>query len=127
MDECSSYCSSRFSGNPVIWDGIINALVLNNSILRISASWNEKQLVKFSVSLFQGAEQRVVASYLLEVEDVDERLAAALKIKCHLAVVDAFASAKDRRGLEEYAKRLGGEEGLQADLLLKNPNIKWKN
>merc|ERR1712168_723798 len=75
----------------------------------------------------QGAEQRLVATYLLEVEDVDDRLAAALKIQCHLGVVDAFASAKDRRGLEEYARKLKGEEGLHADLLLKNPNIKWKN
>jgi len=75
----------------------------------------------------QGADQRVVASYLLEVDDVDERLAAALKIQCHLGVADAFASAKDRRGLEEYARKLKGEEGLHADLLLKNPNIKWKN
>ena len=79
------------------------------------------------VLLFQGADQRVVASYLLEVEDVDERLAAALKIQCHLGVADAFASVKDRRGLEEYARKLKGEEGLHADLLLKNPNIKWKN
>lgn len=75
----------------------------------------------------QGADQRVVASYLLEVEDVDERLAAALKIQCHLGVAEAFASVKDRRGLEEYARKLKGEEGLHADLLLKNPNIKWKN
>ena len=79
-------------------------------------------------STAQGADQRIVNSYLLEVEDVDERLATALKIQCHLGVVDAFASAKDRQGLENYARKLqGAEEGLHAALLLKNPSIKWKN
>jgi len=75
----------------------------------------------------QGADQRVILSYLWDIDDVDDRLATAMKIQCHMGVIDAFGAAKDRQGLEEYRRKLTGEELLHADLVLKNPKIKWKN
>ena len=76
----------------------------------------------------QGADQRIVASYLWDIDDVDERLSTAMKIQCHVGVIDAFAAAKDRAGLDDYRRKLRGEEeSLHADLVLKNPKIKWKN
>ena len=61
------------------------------------------------------------------MEDVDERLATAHKIQCHMGVVDALAAAKDRVGLDDYRRKLKGDDMLYADQLLRNPKIKWKN
>lgn len=109
------------------WDKI-------NQLLK-TKSWFGKEKCKLDMDFKriatilsqQGAEQRMVATYLEEICDIEDRLSAAIKIKCNIAAVDAFAKDRNREGLQEYAKKLSPDDSSYADLVLKNPTIKWKN
>ncbi|XP_026811062.1 spermatogenesis-defective protein 39 homolog [Rhopalosiphum maidis] len=76
-----------------------------------------------------GAPSSSLTRYIKMIKDSDERLELAKKFNCHHIIIDDFASKKDRRGLLVYKTTLQkqSESYYYADVILKSPNMKWKN
>ncbi|CAH1708840.1 spermatogenesis-defective protein 39 homolog [Aphis gossypii] len=76
-----------------------------------------------------GAPSSSLTRYIKMIKDSDERLELAKKFNCHHIIIDDFALKKDRRGLLVYKTTLQkqSESYYYADVILKNPSMKWKN
>ncbi|KAL4121359.1 hypothetical protein QTP88_013887 [Uroleucon formosanum] len=76
-----------------------------------------------------GAPSSSLTRYIKMIKDSDERLELAKKFNCHHIIIDDFAFKKDRRGLLVYKTTLQkqSESYYYADVILKSPNMKWKN
>ncbi|VVC41482.1 Hypothetical protein CINCED_3A015816 [Cinara cedri] len=76
-----------------------------------------------------GAPSSSLTRYIKMIKDSDERLELAKKFYCHHVIIDDFVTKKDRRGLLIYKLTLQkqSESYYYADIILKSPNIKWKN
>ena len=80
------------------------------------------------VHCFQ-APPSVVSKYLMLVDDTERRLELAFKMNTHKAVIETYASQRDRQSLEKYLKqlKLNSEEWFYCRDTLESPTIKWKS
>ncbi|XP_019627331.1 PREDICTED: spermatogenesis-defective protein 39 homolog [Branchiostoma belcheri] len=77
----------------------------------------------------QKAPVDILSKYLPYIEDPNERLALAAKLKCHRTVVDTLIQLKDRTALEDYRLKTP-DYSLERQYVitaLNNSQIKWKN
>jgi len=70
----------------------------------------------------------LISRFVRLIEDVEKRLAVARKFKCHMVVIDVFASRKDRAAILSYKSNLDehSKESVYAEGVLKTAT-KWKN
>lgn len=76
-----------------------------------------------------GATEQVLNTYLNLIDDLNQRLSAATKTKCHRAAIETLVAMKDRQQLEKYRSQLKGTAPEQAIIseYLKNSQLRWKN
>jgi len=76
-----------------------------------------------------GAPEQVLGTYLNLIDDLNERLSLATKIKCHNVAIETLVAMKDRQQLDKYRSQLRGTAPEQAKITeyMNNSQIRWKN
>jgi len=76
-----------------------------------------------------GAPSEALAPLLSLVDNVDDRLSLAKRVKVHSVVVDCLVALKDRMGLMKHQQGLeaNSQDWFYANNALSNSNVKWKN
>ncbi|XP_075228048.1 vacuolar protein sorting 16B [Lycorma delicatula] len=111
------------------WEDIENFFITKRWLggRKLKASVPMEQVVLRLHSL--EAPTNILISYLSLIDNIDKRLKIARSIECHKAVIDIFATQRDRISLLNYEARLipQSEEYIYAKTVLHSPTVKWKN